>query len=154
MDHMDATRKPRDPELGASAATSSMSNERRSRDRRQQGADRRVSLRQPLSVAVRQEVMAQAGHPAELHLAQSADLGLGGMRLLRRCDAHEPLLPQHTPVRLAFQLPDDRQLLEVAGEVAFDRAAQDGSTYRATGVRFDDLPVAVRERLRMFLKDG
>ena len=44
--------------------------------------------------------------------------------------------------------------LEVAGEVAFDRAAQDGSTYRATGVRFDALPVAVAERLRTFLKDA
>ncbi len=151
---MDAPCKPRPQERGAAPATSSANHERRSADRRQRGADRRGSQRLPLSVAVRQEVVATSEHPAELHLAQSSDLGLGGMRLLRHCDAHEPPLPQHTPLRLAFQLPDDGQLLEVAGEVAFDRPPQDGSAYRATGVRFADLPVPVRERLRTFLKEG
>lgn len=151
MAYMDSPHTPRESEV---VATRIESRERRGRDRRQRGAERRGCERQPLSVAVRQEVVATSQHPAELHLAQSADLGLGGMRLLRRCDDHEPLLPQHTPLRLAFQLPDDGQLLEVAGEVAFDRAAQDGSTYRATGVRFDSLPVAVAERLRTFLKDA
>jgi 23S rRNA (cytosine1962-C5)-methyltransferase len=105
-------------------------------------------------VAVRQEVVATPEQPAELHLAQSSDLGIGGMRLWRRCDVDDPVLPQHTPLRLAFQLPDDGQLLEVAGEVAFERVAQDGSTVRATGVRFDRLPDAVRLRRDIYRLDA
>jgi hypothetical protein len=97
---------------------------------------------------------------AELHLAQSSDLGLGGMRLWRRAAEGEPALPLATPLRLAFQLPDDGQLLEVAGEVVFDRqtvssenGAASGSSYRATGVRFSALPAEVLTRLRSFLEE-
>lgn len=150
---MDASRSPRDATERGGSSSHGLGHDRRSSDRRQRGADRRSSPRQPLSVAVRQEVLATAEHPAELHLAQSSDLGLGGMRLWRRCDEKDPVLPQHTPLRLAFQLPDDGQVLEVAGEVAFERPAPDGSTVRATGVRFEDLPDSVRVRLQSFLKE-
>ena len=150
---MDAPSPPRNANPRGSAPGPAVAPDRRSSDRRTRGADRRASRRQPLSVAVRQEVVATPEHPAELHLAQSADLGIGGMLLCRRCDVSDPVLPQHTPLRLAFQLPDDGQLLEVAGEVAFERVSHDGPTVRATGVRFDQLPDAVRLRLQSFLKD-
>lgn len=153
MAHMEASRSQHDAAERGSSSRHSPGTERRASDRRQRGADRRSSPRQPLSVAVRQEVLATPAHPAELHLAQSSDLGLGGMRLWRRCDAEDPVLPEHTPLRLAFQLPDDGQVLEVAGEVAFERAAADGSTVRATGVRFEQLPDSVRQRLQTFLKE-
>lgn len=150
---MDAPSPSRHATPRGSAPGQAVAPDRRGSDRRSRGTDRRTSPRQPLSVAVRQEVVATPEQPAELHLAQSSDLGIGGMRLWRRCDVDDPVLPQHTPLRLAFQLPDDGQLLEVAGEVAFERVAQDGSTVRATGVRFDRLPDAVRLRLQSFLKD-
>lgn len=103
--------------------------------------------------------MATSATPAELHLAQSSDLGLGGMRVWRRCTADEPELPMNTAVRLAFQLPDDGQLLEVGGEVVFDRSSSSpesevsGQGCRATGVRFSEVPEAVLTRLRTFLGD-
>ena len=122
-------------------------------DRRRARADRRLSQRLPVSVAVRQEVVATQAHPAELHLAQSSDLGLGGMRVWRSCSIDEPMLPRHTPLRLAFQLPDDGNVLEVAGEVVFDRSLP-SSSVRATGVRFAPLPDDVRVRLQTFLKDA
>lgn len=133
-------------------------------ERRRSRSDRRRSQRRSVVVAVRQEVVATPANPAELHLAQSSDLGLGGMRVWRHCEANEPELPTHTPVRLAFQLPDDMQLLEVAGEVVFDRSPESttvspsggdpgGQTYRATGVRFSELPAEVLLRLRTFLDD-
>ena len=89
------------------------------------------------------------------------------MRVWRHCSADEPELKEHTPVRLAFQLPDDLQLLEVDGEVVFDRSPglSGGSSegipagepsrpsYRATGVRFSVVPDEVLSRLRSFLKD-
>ena len=153
MAYMTPSPPPRDLSERASSSSHGLGHERRSSDRRTRGADRRRSPRQPLSVAVRQEILAPPEHPAELHLAQSSDLGLGGMLLWRRCDAADPVLPQHTPLRLAFQLPNDGDVLEVAGEVAFERAAPDGSTVRATGVRFEQLPEPVRLRLLSFLKE-
>lgn len=110
-------------------------------------------------MAVRQEVVATAKTPAELHLAQSSDLGLGGMRVWRYCGVDEPELEEHTAVRLAFQLPDETELLEVEGEVVFDRspgqadAVEKSSSYRATGVRFSVVPDEVLSRLRTFLED-
>ncbi len=127
-------------------------------ERRRSRAERRSTHRRQLVVAVRQEVVATPATRAELHLAQSSDLGLGGMRLLRHCSTDEPELPIRTPLRLAFQLPDDMQLLEVDGEVVFDRApprSDDATspTYRATGVRFSEVPAEVLSRLRTFLED-
>lgn len=153
MAHIDASTPQRDSAESASSSSHGLGRERRSSDRRQRGADRRSSPRQPLSVAVRQEILATPQNSAELHLAQSSDLGLGGMLLWRRCEPEDPVLPQHTPLRLAFQLPDDGQVLEVVGEVAFERAPADGSTVRATGVRFEGLPDSVRLRLQSFLKE-
>lgn len=127
-------------------------------ERRRNRAERRRSQRRPVVVAVRQEVIGTAKGRAELHLAQSSDLGLGGMRVWRHCGADEPELPTHTAVRLAFQLPDDANLLEVAGEVVFDRSPSssptdaEGPSYRATGVRFSEVPDEVLSRLRSFLK--
>lgn len=116
-------------------------------------------MRRPVVVAVRQEVVGTPSSKPELHLAQSSDLGLGGMRVWRHCGADEPELKEHTPVRLAFQLPDDLQLLEVDGEVVFDRSPgpadreEHRPSYRATGVRFSEVPDEVLSRLRTFLKD-
>jgi hypothetical protein len=81
------------------------------------------------------------------------------MRVWRHCSTEEPELPSATPVRLAFQLPDDSQLLEVDGEVVFDRSPgrehseESAPRYRATGVRFSLVPEEVLSRLRLFLDD-
>lgn len=127
-------------------------------ERRRSRAERRTSQRRPVVVAVRQEVVGTPAMKPELHLAQSSDLGLGGMRVWRHCSVDEPELKVHTPVRLAFQLPDDMQLLEVDGEVVFDRSPgaagePDRPSYRATGVRFSEVPAEVLTRLRSFLED-
>lgn len=124
---------------------------RRGGDRRSR-AERRRSTRLPLSVAVRQEVLASPARSAELHLAQSLDVGLGGMRLVRSCAEGEPALPVHTPLRLAFQLPDERGLLEIAGEVVFDRMIDVQKSHRATGVSFGALPADAAARLQRFLQ--
>ena len=86
-------------------------------------------------------------------LAQSSDLGLGGMRLWRRCSADDPVLPAHTLVELAFELPGTRELVELRGEVVSDEPQGEGREYRATGVRFFELSPEVQQRLRTFLKD-
>ena len=127
-------------------------------ERRRSRAERRQTQRRPVVVAVRQEVVGTPAGKPELHLAQSSDLGLGGMRVWRHCGADEPELAEHTAVRLAFQLPDDLQLLEVDGEVVFDRSPAasgepDRPSYRATGVRFSEVPDEVLTRLRSFLED-
>jgi hypothetical protein len=118
-------------------------------ERRRSRTERRSSQRQPLRVAVRQLVIS----PPSLALAQSSDLGLGGMRVWRRCSADDPALPVHTPVELAFELPGTRELVELRGEVVFDEPQGEGREYRATGVRFFELPAELQERLRGFLKD-
>ncbi len=127
-------------------------------ERRRSRTERRSSQRQPLRVAVRQLVLhpdsdPDAAVPPSLALAQSSDLGLGGMRLWRRCSADDPALPVHTPVELAFELPGTRELVELRGEVVFDEPQGEGREYRATGVRFFELPAELQERLRGFLKD-
>ncbi len=120
-------------------------------ERRRSRTERRSSQRQPLRVAVRQLVMGMAAQPS-IALAQSSDLGLGGMRVWRRCSAGDPVLPAHTPLELAFELPGTRELVELRGEVVFDEEQGEGSEYRATGVRFFDLPADMLERLRGFLQ--
>jgi hypothetical protein len=125
-------------------------------ERRRSRTERRSSQRQPLRVAVRQLVISpdsDAAAPPSLALAQSSDLGLGGMRVWRRCSADDPALPVHTPVELAFELPGTRELVELRGEVVFDEPQGEGREYRATGVRFFELPAELQERLRGFLKD-
>lgn len=120
-------------------------------ERRRSRTERRSSQRQPLRVAVRQLVMGSAAQPS-LALAQSSDLGLGGMRVWRRCSASDPVLPVHTPLELAFELPGTRELVELRAEVAFEEAQDEGREYRATGVRFFELPADMLERLRGFLQ--
>jgi c-di-GMP-binding flagellar brake protein YcgR len=127
-------------------------------ERRRSRADRRRAPRRQVVVAVRQEVVGSPVAKPELHLAQSSDLALGGMRVWRHCGVDEPELKEHTTVRLAFQLPDDLQLLEVDGEVVFDRSPaapgeESRPSYRATGVRFSAVPDEVLARLRTFLED-
>jgi hypothetical protein len=116
-------------------------------------ADRRLSLRKSVVLAVRQEVVGPSVGPVlfPLLLGQSADLSLGGMRIQRRCSVDDPELPVHTPLCLTFQLPDTGDLLELRGEVVFDRPTSHDC--RTTGVRFFDLPEEVAERLRDYLLD-
>jgi hypothetical protein len=121
-------------------------------ERRRSRSERRSFQRQPLRVAVRQLVMGSAATPA-IALAQSSDLGLGGMRVWRRCSADDPVLPVHTPLELAFELPGTRELVELRGEVVFDEAQGDGREYRVTGVRFSDVSTEMLERLRGFLQN-
>jgi c-di-GMP-binding flagellar brake protein YcgR len=120
-------------------------------ERRRSRSERRSSRRLPLRVAVRQLVMGSAASPS-IALAQSSDLGLGGMRLRRRCSADEPLLPVNTPLELAFELPGTRELVELRGEVVFDEAQGEGRDYRVTGVRFSDVSGEMLERLGSFLQ--
>ena len=121
-------------------------------ERRRSRTERRSSQRQPLRVAVRQLVMGPEAQPI-IALAQSLDLALGGMRVWRRCSVDDPALPMHTPLELAFELPGTRELIELRGEVVFDEAQGEGQEYRATGVRFSDVPTELLDRLRGFLHD-
>jgi hypothetical protein len=121
-------------------------------ERRRSRTERRSSQRLPLRVAVRQLVMGPAADPI-IALAQSSDLGLGGMRVWRRCSADDPILPVHTPLELAFELPGTHEFVELRGEVVFDEAQGEGHEYRATGVRFSDIPTEMLDRLRGFLHD-
>src|SRR5262245_27389142 len=122
-------------------------------ERRRSRTERRHSQRFPFVVAVRQQVIGDAmlavGHG--VHLAQSSDLGMGGMRIWRRCDRTEPALPMHTPLQLIFELPDGGELLELRGEVVFDEVYSHSETFRATGVRFSELSAESAERLQGFL---
>lgn len=116
-------------------------------ERRRSRSERRAWQRLPVRVAVRQQVK---GNQAVL-LAQSSDLGLGGMRLWRRSSEKEPELVAHTEVELAFELPGSSDLLTVRGEVIFDEAQGEGGVLRATGVRFCELSEHEQARLREFL---
>lgn len=124
-------------------------------ERRRSRSERRAWQRLPVRVAVRQQVL---GEPSVL-LAQSSDIGLGGMRLWRRSSAQEPELVAHTEVELAFELPGSSDLLTLRGEVVFDEARdeirdgtrREGGNLRATGVRFCGLSEAEQSRLRDFL---
>jgi hypothetical protein len=116
-------------------------------ERRRSRSERRAWQRLPVRVAVRQQVK---GNQAVL-LAQSSDLGLGGMRLWRRSSEKEPELSAHTEVELAFELPGSSDLLTVRGEVIFDEAQGEGGVLRATGVRFCGLSEPEQTRLREFL---
>lgn len=131
-------------------------------ERRRSRAERRHDQRLPLVVAVRQQVVPSAapvpaaGAPALprqslLMLAQSSDLGLGGMRLWRRCSQDDPVLPIHTPLQLAFELPGEDDIVELRGEVVFDETPAQRQDFRATGVRFFELSDADRARLERFL---
>ncbi len=120
-------------------------------ERRRSRTERRSSQRLPLRVAVRQLVMGAEAISISA-LAQSSDLGLGGMRVWRRCGADDPALPMHTPLELAFELPGTHELIELRGEVVFDEAQGEGHEYRATGVRFSDVPTELLDRLRGFLQ--
>ncbi len=121
-------------------------------ERRRSRTERRSSQRLPLRVAVRQLVMGGPEALPIIALAQSSDLGLGGMRVWRRCGANDPELPLHTPLELAFELPGTHELIELRGEVVFDEAQGEGAEYRATGVRFSDVPTELLDRLRGFLQ--
>ena len=122
-------------------------------ERRRTRSERRHSQRFPFVVAVRQQVIGDAGLEVEhgVHLAQSSDLGMGGMRVWRRCSRTEPPLPLHTALQLMFELPDGGKLLELRGEVVFDEVYSQSETFRATGVRFAELPEDVARRLEGFL---
>lgn len=127
-------------------------------ERRRSRAERRNDQRLPLVVAVRQQVVPSPTSDAPalprqslLMLAQSSDLGLGGMRLWRRCSQDDPVLPTHTPLQLAFELPGEDDIVELRGEVVFDETPAQRQDFRATGVRFFDLSDADRARLERFL---
>lgn len=136
------------PTSGLSTETSELPG-----DRRRSRTDRRLSLRRSVVVAVRQEVVGPSAGPVifPLLLGQSADLGLGGMRIQRRCGDDDPELPVHTPLCLSFQLPDTGDMIELRGEVVFDRPTS--RDCRTTGVRFFDLPDEIADRLRDYLAD-
>ena len=60
-------------------------------ERRRVRLDRRSHSRLPLRVAVRQQILSR--EPLfGVALAQSSDVGLGGMRIWRRCEPSEELL--------------------------------------------------------------
>lgn len=123
-------------------------------ERRRSRSERRAWQRLPVRVAVRQQVLGENQGPSVL-LAQSSDLGLGGMRIWRRSSEQDPDLRAHTEVELAFELPGTTDLLTVRGEVVFDAPGdpeQGGAgRLRATGVRFCGLSEREQELLREFL---
>lgn len=121
-------------------------------ERRRSRAERRAARRLPLHVAVRQQVITPQGPvSATIALAQSSDLSLSGMRLWRRCSEDDPVIPAHTPVELAFELPGHPDLVELRGEVIFEEAQGTGATVRTTGVRFCEMPASLGLVLQEFL---
>jgi len=119
-------------------------------ERRRVRLDRRSHSRLPLRVAVRQQVL----HREPLFgvaLAQSSDVGLGGMRIWRRCEPDEELLPVGTELLVSFELPGTDGLLELPCSVAFDEAQGRNRDYRMTGVSFSALSVAQEAQLTRFL---
>ena len=119
-------------------------------ERRRVRLDRRSHSRLPLRVAVRQQVV--SSEPLfGVALAQSSDVGLGGMRVWRRCDPKEELLPIGTELLVSFELPGGVGLLELPCTVAFDEAQGKNRDYRMTGVSFLSLTVEQEAALKHFL---
>ena len=119
-------------------------------ERRRVRLDRRSHTRLPLRVAVRQQVL--RGQPLfGVALAQSSDVGLGGMRIWRRCEPSEELLAIGTELLLSFELPGTDGLLELPCVVAFDEAQGRNRDYRMTGVSFASLSVEQEAQLTQFL---
>lgn len=113
-------------------------------DRRRSQVDRRGARRHPFVAAVR------ASLGQGVSLGQAANLGMTGMLVQRTWGPTEETWPQNTVMRLRFELPDGGDLLELAGEVVFDRP---GGRCFTTGVRFGEMPVEAAARLRSFLED-
>jgi hypothetical protein len=119
-------------------------------ERRRVRLDRRSHSRLPLRVAVLQQIV--SGQPLfGVALAQSSDVGLGGMRVWRRCDPKEELLPIGTELLLSFELPGGAGLLELPCLVAFDEAQGKSRDYRMTGVSFSSLTPEQEAALKHFL---
>ena len=119
-------------------------------ERRRVRLDRRSHSRLPLRVAVRQQVV--SSEPLfGVALAQSSDVGLGGMRVWRRCDPKEELLPIGTELLVSFELPGQGELLELPCTVAFDEAQGKNRDYRMTGVSFSSLTLDQEAALKNFL---
>ncbi len=116
-------------------------------DRRQAASDRRGTGRLPFVASVRHQVVPG---PERVALGLSANLGLTGMKVMRPA-AGEPDLPSHTPLHLAFELPDGGDLVEVAALVVFDRPRSEDSRFRVTGLRFARLVPQVETRIQAFL---
>jgi hypothetical protein len=111
-------------------------------DRRRSPSERRRGRR----VRFVASVLKRVGD--ETALALSQDLGESGMQLRRV--AGVTYLPR-TPMMLTFELPGERELIRVRGEVVFERSA--GSSWQITGVRFEDLSDADRARINRFLDE-
>ena len=119
-------------------------------ERRRVRLDRRSHSRLPLRVAVRQQVVGR--EPLfGVALAQSSDVGLGGMRIWRRCEPAEELLSTGTELLLSFELPGSAELLELPCLVAFDEAQGRNRDYRMTGVSFASLSPEQEQLLLRFL---
>jgi len=119
-------------------------------ERRRVRLDRRSHSRLPLRVAVRQQVLSR--EPLfGVALAQSSDVGLGGMRIWRRCEPSEELLSIGTELLISFELPGGAALLELPCTVAFDEAQGRNRDYRMTGVSFSSLSVEQEDQLTRFL---
>lgn len=108
-------------------------------DRRQASSQRRQGERTPFVASVRQ---AAAG---SVRLALAQDLGASGIKLRR---AEGPPLPPATPVYLTFELPDGQGLLELDGEVVYERL--DGNR-QFQGIRFSPPPGASHARLTRYV---
>lgn len=109
------------------------------RERRVSPTERRRARRAPFVAAVRQHV------GDDTWLALSTDLGETGMALKR---VPGPTFQPHTPMTLSFELPDGGDLIHVRAGVVFERA--DGN-YQQTGVRFEAITWADRQRIARFL---
>ena len=98
-----------------------------------------MGLRRPFVAAVRQRI------GAEVQMALAQNLGETGIELRR--SAGRVYLPR-TPVSLVFELPDGGAPLRVLGSIIFERP---NGTFHATGVRFESISPADRDRLTQFL---
>jgi hypothetical protein len=108
-------------------------------ERRMSPGERRRGRRAPFVASVKQSV----GRDTQLALAQ--DLGELGMQLRR---LPGPAYLPRTPLTLTFELPDGGELIQVRGQVAFERAE---GNWQTTGVRFEAISLADRARIARFL---
>lgn len=103
--------------------------------------ERRAAFRSPVEADATTAELVDRDEQQTLSWARVVNVSRTGMRLQTR-----ELLPQHATVRLSFELPENRGLISVEGEVVWAKAPGQA------GVRFTHLPATSQRRLTDWLE--
>ena len=101
----------------------------------------RAAFRYPVEVDATTAELVDQGEQRTLSWARVLNVSRTGVGLQTR-----ELLPQHATVRLSFELPQNRGLISVEGEVVWAKAPGQA------GVRFTHLPATSQKRLTDWLE--